>query len=372
MKTNKKFALAGVLLAGIILSLCLISAYQKTNNAQYSQYSFGTGYTKSSLELTGCGDNQQDFLIQVAPFGCEPAVVRSDLLEEQNVPVFCQLAATKINPLIDVKAIESLSFSGDYPPEIASVGFQPVRAALGTDHDLNQPTILDNIGYAVIILKKQPNASSLPEEVTGTLKAKMQYDIENAFGIGRAGFYLPVLTDEEWTDKQAQYSFWNGKGHLRLNSLTNDRASVSVYDGANNRVSTVNLEKGKNSESVFLPGFDCMASLQLRLDGAEVPKTTAQLRVGDDVLELAKGEKFLNNKCTLLNIEKIGLLQKATIQCKEDSSEGYTQGKAFSLIVNPQVVLNIEVTIRNRYKELIEKLELEEKIKQKEAASKKK
>src|SRR3989344_2555981 len=43
-------------------------------------------YRNFDDEQCGLG---QDFLIQQAPFGCSPSVVRSDLLEEQNVPVFC-------------------------------------------------------------------------------------------------------------------------------------------------------------------------------------------------------------------------------------------------------------------------------------------
>ena len=41
----------------------------------------------------------QDFIIRIVPGGCTPPVVRSDLLAEQNVPVFCQIDALKINPL---------------------------------------------------------------------------------------------------------------------------------------------------------------------------------------------------------------------------------------------------------------------------------
>ena len=32
--------------------------------------------------------NRQDFLVDIVPTGCTPGIVRSDLLEEQNVPVF--------------------------------------------------------------------------------------------------------------------------------------------------------------------------------------------------------------------------------------------------------------------------------------------
>src|SRR3989344_1148815 len=46
---------------------------------------------------------RQDVMLQVSPGGCQPTVVRSDLLAEQNVPVFCQIDALQINPLIDIE-----------------------------------------------------------------------------------------------------------------------------------------------------------------------------------------------------------------------------------------------------------------------------
>ena len=123
-----------------------------------------------------CGKGQ-DFVLQVAPFGCSPTIVRSDLLEEQNVPVFCQIAATKINPLIDVKTIESMSFKGKYPKEVSGVGFHPARAAVKSQKTLLNSPILENIGYAVIVLRQQKNESSMPDFVEGELTAKIKYDI---------------------------------------------------------------------------------------------------------------------------------------------------------------------------------------------------
>src|SRR3989344_7129325 len=49
---------------------------------------------------------RQDLLLQISPIGCQPAVVRSDLLAEQNVPVFCQIDALQINPLVDIDKIK--------------------------------------------------------------------------------------------------------------------------------------------------------------------------------------------------------------------------------------------------------------------------
>src|SRR4030042_5167709 len=83
------------------------------------------GFTSTSdywpkFEKEDCYE-RQDFIMQIAPGGCSPAVVRSDLLEEQNVPVFCKVMAIKTNPLIDVSKIRSLHFKKDYPEGVSSI-----------------------------------------------------------------------------------------------------------------------------------------------------------------------------------------------------------------------------------------------------------
>jgi len=204
IKTNKNIKLGMFFLIGIFLVISFTSAdYTRTSFGQSGSGNLGINNYDFDKSMCKAG---QDFIIQIAPFGCTPAVVRSDLLEEQNVPVFCQLGATKINPLIDVEAIESISFQGKYPKEISGVGFHPAQAALGVKGNLNSP-ILNNIGYVVIVLKKQKNASAMPEFVQGNLTAKIRYDIQNAFGIGKASFYLPEMSDEDWEKKHIQYGF---------------------------------------------------------------------------------------------------------------------------------------------------------------------
>ena len=86
------------------------SGFQYNNPAQY-----WSGYGSSQC-IAG-----QDLILQIAPGGCSPPVVRSDLLEEQNVPVFCKVSAVQINPLIDISRVRSLRFSGEYPEGISGV-----------------------------------------------------------------------------------------------------------------------------------------------------------------------------------------------------------------------------------------------------------
>ena len=309
-----------------------VSAYMRTSNIQYAQFDSGHGgYWQPDRDMCEAG---QDFVVQIAPFGCTPAVVRADLLEEQNVPVFCQLAATKINPLIEVDAIEQIRFSGKYPKEVSGIGFHPAQAALGVDKNLNSP-ILNNIGYAVIVLKKQENASAMPEFVTGNLTAEIRYDIKNAFGIGKASFYLPEMSDADWEDKKPQYSFWDGRGYLRVEGVDESGARISVYDDTR-KIASVDLEKGKTSRMIYLPGFDCLAGLQLKLDGLEAPDTRAKLNINGEIVEVAEDERFLENRCWVKKINKKGLVQEVEVYCKGDEERG-----SFDLRISPKVELEI-------------------------------
>ena len=284
-----------------------------------------------------CGAGQ-DFIIQVAPFGCTPAVVRSDLLEEQNVPVFCQLYATKINPLISVDAVDSISFSGNYPSAVSGVGFHPARAAIRSTQStlLNSP-ILQNIGYAVIVLKQNKNESSMPDFVSGNLTANIRYDIQNAFGIGPATQYLPELNGQQWDEKFSQYSFWSGKGFLKADGITNDGAIISIYSDKDNKISTFGLKKGDTSGDVYLPGFYCQAGLKLRLDDVTSPTTRVKLNINGEIAEVVEGGQFLDNQCSVTYIHKIGAFKETEIACRTD-----TGFERFTLRINPTLVLEID------------------------------
>jgi len=103
------------------------SYYGSAGGVPVSQYYFPT------IDPKACENGQgKDFILEILPGACSPGVVRSDLLEEQNVPVFCRLTGIKVNPLIDVPQIKSISISrdGQIPKGIRTVLFHPHRAAL--------------------------------------------------------------------------------------------------------------------------------------------------------------------------------------------------------------------------------------------------
>jgi len=330
---NRKFLLT---LFCILISLTFISAESTKSNFQL----IGAGTDFGTLSDVTCQEGT-DFIAQIAPFGCEPAIVRQDLIEEQNVPVFCQLAVTQLNPLIKVDAISSVSFSGELPKEVSGVGFQPAYSALGVKEKLGYP-VLDNIGNAVIVLKQQKNSSALPDYVGGNLTARLKYDIGNAFGIGQSSFYLPVLTDEEWEYNYKQYAFWKGKGYLRATDLDSEGASIEVYRDVNNRLTSFDLEKGV-SKKFYLPGFECLAGLNIKVDSLQNPDTSVVLGLNEGYAEVVAKEKFLDNKCQVISIKNRGLNQEVALRCTTDNKKS----DSFTLKVSPEIDLEIKGKISN-------------------------
>ncbi len=326
---NKKIQIGMILLIGIVFGLIFVSATYTSSNPKYTQFSQRTSIDKAQCE------EGMDFVIQISPFGCTPAVVRTDLLEENDVNVFCELGATQINPLLDVEAIDSMSFDKEGLSKLVKdIGFHPAKSALGVKTELNSP-VLNNIGYVVITLKKQANESSIPDFVTGNLTAKVKYDVRNALGVGRALFYLPELDQAEWEEKKSSYGFWNGRGYLKADGITSTDATISVYN-TNTQLASVNLEKGEKSQKISIPGFECTANLELKLEGLESPVKRAQLRINSEVVEVANEERFLDNKCQVRSLDNAGIVKKISIKCQEDSG-----ADTFDLRISPNITFRI-------------------------------
>ncbi len=271
---------------------------------------------------------RQDILLQVAPIGCQPAVVRSDLLAEQNVPVFCQIDALKLNPLIDVKQIRNIQFGGEYPREyVAGLGFHPAQAALRTRNKLLGSPLINNIGYVVIVLKRNPVEDSLPERIDLNLNAQLDYYSGNALGIGKTEFLLREVSDSEWELEKIKQSFFKGRYSVRLTNLEPNFATVDIYEG-DRKVATKRVERGKDSGEINLPGSYCQVPLKIYFDELVPSEKFARLQIDDNVVDVVKGSKFLDGRCSVGDVGGDGLNGNVTISCA---------GKKFKLELKPKV-----------------------------------
>ncbi len=257
---------------------------------------------------------RQDILIQVNPAGCQPAVVRSDLLAEQNVPVFCELSALTVNPAIDVKQIRNIRFNGQYPPEVAGVGFHPAQAALRTNNQLLGSPLNDNIGYVVVVLKRQPNENITKDFLKFTLGASIDYYSGNAIGVGKTEFLLKEVPDNEWNNEKIRQSFFKGQYSIRMRDSNPESINLEVYKG-DVKVSSVKVDKRKSSNEIYLPGSYCQTALQFSFDDYVSPDKIARLQVDSDIVDAYVGSTFLNGKCSVRKIDGDGTDGTVTLSC---------------------------------------------------------
>lgn len=291
-------------------------AYEPSFNSYYSSEQLNTYWPVLEAMEKGQCEASSDFVISIPPLGCEPAVVRSDLLEEQNVPVFCKLDAIKINPLIKVSSIKSISFKGDYPEDVAGISFHPARAGVNTYSTLLGNPLLNNIGYVTIVLKQRQNEDEMAEEVKGNLTATIYYDAEQAFGVGDSQFYVPVMDNEEWKANYPSYGFWQGRGFIRVTDINNGRARISLYTDEDTMFRTLDLQEGQTSSVMYFPGFYCRAGLSVKLNDIVGVDDEALISVDGQELWVREGSKFLNSRCSVREISPgVGGTGSISLRC---------------------------------------------------------
>src|SRR3989338_8914192 len=220
-KFEKKYLVLTLFIISFAISLSLVCAVTTTTptfgatssssstsvfNVQYSNQ-FGGNYEQYLHFPSSTVKESEEFIdmeVMIPPAGCQPYVVRSDLLEEQNVPVFCQLVALKINPGVDITNIDRIDFKqkGGDNPYISSVGFHPANAAIRSLTSLTSS---------------------------------------------------PVMTDSEFENSMKYYSFFNGIGYVRAENVDDDSATISIYSSENRIIYSGTLQNGKTSGNINLP-----------------------------------------------------------------------------------------------------------------------
>lgn len=377
------------------------SGYNRYN--QFGQQSYTPGYgAYGASGLFGYGQqgnafgfNQQlcqqgqNTFIAIAPGGCSPAVVRSDLLEEQNVPVFCRLSSLQTNPLLSGTRIRGVRVSGQLPEGIQGVSYFPGRAAINQQsifgrgfgggfggsfgglggfgggyypqssfgnsyYNYNQQNtgynnygannfgsnqggffgsgsffnqnpyyqnrfqnspITDDMGYIVVVLSRARNESSLPDFVEGNITATIDYDSSGLFGTGRTTFYLDQMNEDQWQRNYQENSFWNGQAYVRATAIDEQSAQISIYRDQNIIEQTVTLREGEVSPVVGLGGNFCSSGMTIRLDELTPPVDSALVQVNGEQIWVAKGDRIINNRCTVQNILPEGGGGTVSIRC---------------------------------------------------------
>ncbi|MBI2670411.1 hypothetical protein HYX18_00305, partial [Candidatus Woesearchaeota archaeon] len=163
-------------------------------------------------------------------------------------PVFVTLKGIKTNPIVEISKIDSIRITLDQSSSKYSAAPRHLAPKSRT-------YTLDNMGYLIVNLKKDPlkKDENIPSSIDLNLKATIYYKVNTGFGVFPQDVILKELSEQEFNSQRAQYNFWNTRGYLRLIKLENGIATISVYDERGNKITTLEpLSPGQTSRQFTL------------------------------------------------------------------------------------------------------------------------
>ena len=276
----------------------------------------------------------QNFLVYVDPIeGCKPSPVRSDLIEDQPTVVFCKLKAMNLNPLLQNIYIKNIYMSIENKSDLVKgVSFHMpyfgekflTQQMYGYKQGI---ATMDNIGYAVIFLSQQPDEKKIPDKIFVNGTAKIEYTASYLFGIDKNTFLIPEMEKDEWKERASEFSFFNGKGFIRVKKIYGDTAEIEIYKEINDPIPyNLILKKGESAKLLFW-GFFCEnQEFEILLDSLEIPKTAARIMINGEEHLLYENDEV--DGCRVISIEPSQIKGGGTVLIKCD-------GKTAKLILEP-------------------------------------
>ncbi len=236
----------------------------------------------------------EDILINVA--GYQPPVVAQQAFETDDYsgyPVYALLTGLQTNPFIDISKIRTISYRV-VNSNVNGIGVYTRNPPLKFS--------LDNLGMVVIRLPKIKDERKIPDRIDINMSATILYDIGKGFGVNDVGINIPQLTEQEFLQNKNKYAFWAGRGYVKADTIEDNRATFTIYDGRGQKVrSGISLAPGQDSGEIslnagyFLQGYgneelkrNLRERFVLKLDEIDAPRDRAKLQI-------LVNDKFITN-----------------------------------------------------------------------------
>ena len=229
----------------------------------------------------------------------QPAVVPSNILAEQDVPVYAYLEGTTLGslllgndainlpPLYQLPKISRINIDLKNPSDfVSSIQHKPPYKKIYARDDNSI-----DLGYLIIRLKKIKKENEVPDVINVNLTAKINFELDEGFSIfGTQDLILRESNDEEnWKASRTEESaFWSKKGYVRAYNIKSGRASFEVYDGSFDTLTTlsdkstdfvsnsIRFKTGEFEDSNLLDD-----RFRLKVQRISVPEPKANLRIID-------------------------------------------------------------------------------------------
>jgi len=222
----------------------------------------------------------------------EPTILTSNLIEDNDVPVYMYLAGSTIGTLLQSNVNIEPIYGGIEIEKmrVRAANIQTSDLIVG-EPDYSSPVKfdVDTLGYLTVTLKRfDPDnfeicasdsecdegytcetGACIPKEINLSFTADIYFkEAERLYSLAKSALILPVDADEDvWANDLdefgAQYSFYGGRGLVRVRSITPTGVDLTVYSnkdlyvpiiGAPRPIADLHLEKGETSEYIDL-GF---------------------------------------------------------------------------------------------------------------------
>ncbi|GEM_PF-6421600 len=181
----------------------------------------------------------------------EPVVLKSSLIEENDINLYAYLIGTTPGSLTGIKGQEP--FFSEPNVIVKNIEIKPdafsTKYVRRTAYIKPRKYTFDNFGTVLIGLKRIEKEKDVPDVINLNMTARVYFQGQRIFGVLEQDLVLDQQKDEKlWRNTNLNsYAFWSGKGYLRASSVSNNKATIQVYDGSLRSLGSVTLNKGDTS-----------------------------------------------------------------------------------------------------------------------------
>ena len=263
----------------LVLAFFLAFAFLNLVSAQTSPSPYGI----PTATVYG-SENSEDMLIWVTNY--DPKILRSDLLEENDVPIIARIQGMQINPFISIPRITSVNVRPATLSKDVAIGGSGYLRPSGTINT-------NDLGWIVVNIRRIPTEDKMPDSIDLNLTATIKYDFEDQLGFGRKDFSLGLVNENKWREDEWRYEFWDNSGFLRLLDISADgqRATIGVYDSSKREINKFTLASGQKSEPALVNVHGKRGYVLVTMNNIETPSSAARVKVnfgGKDYESLLK------------------------------------------------------------------------------------
>jgi hypothetical protein len=233
-------------------------------------------YDENSEYETG-----ESIIVQVKSY--EPTVLVASAIEQDDVPVFVYLAGTSLGSITGPEFVTNGRLTVVKQGDIF-YGVPPIETVLIQERDFDNKYIksityrrpkngiysMDNLGYLVVNLKQIPVEKDVPDIIDANITARIKFDMERSYGIGRQTLILGEEADEKSFLKKIDLTsnmVFSGNAYVRAVKVSDDSADFMVYDTTLKSLgSRTSLKVGQISTPITLRGtYSNLVQDQFRL-----------------------------------------------------------------------------------------------------------